>query len=509
MQPSPRAPRPAERDGTHPLAWGAVVLALFYTAHYLKHPALPGNIYPLGWWGWFDQSKTLESAQALARFDFNPAHHWYPLGYSLLGAPFTLKLRMHPFFFVDLGCLLLAFAGFTTVARRVGFSSLWAVLIFLFATVGDGFLFSQWVIPWNTTPVAACLWLLLAAVAGVLDGSLRPVLPARFAIGWLAGLVPLFRPTETLLVLPCLGAVLLHDARVRRLAVRPWIVTIAAGLLPILFCAVLHLRIYGPHPSEYMLNSRGIGFTLHDLGWKAYVILLDPRPWFLDGAGLLMRTPWLALGIAGLLPALLRGRFSALLAVMLVLHGALYLAYVDLLPVGLWRYNNVHYWTWAFPAYALLAVMLLRDLARPVVRSQRLIAVASLAGTAVLACLHLDPAPAEAGQPAKMLTFAGPDDGFAPLYFGALTVRDVSGELDNIRDMRAFPVPSGMRVIALARDFEGNERWEAGHAPPGAIALAPARRWVVGVRLGRPCWLPGLRCAAAGPNDQLPPVPGF
>jgi hypothetical protein len=508
MQISPRATLGTERDATHPLAWGALVLALFYTAHYLKHPALPGNVYPLGWWGWFDQSKTLESAQALARLDFDPARHWYPFGYSVLGAPFTLRLRMHPFFFVDLASLLLAFAGFVSVARRVGFSPLWAVLIFLFATMGDGFLFSQWVIPWNTTPVAACLWLLLASVAGVLDGSHRRTLRARFAVGFLAGIIPLFRPTETLLVLPCLAAVLLHDLRVRRLAARPWIVTIAAGLLPVLFYGVLYLRIYGPHPSEYMLNSRGIGFTLHDLGWKAYVILLDPRPWFLDGTGLLRRAPWVALAIAGLAPALLRGRFSALLAVMLILHAILYLSYVDLLPTGLWRYNNVHYWTWAFPAYALLAVMLLRDLVRPVVRSQRAIAAVSVAATAVLAFVHLDPIAAGEGKPAKMLTFAGPDAGFDPLYFGALTMRDASGELGNIQDMRAFPVPSGMRVIALRRDFEGDESWVADRRPLGAIAAAQPRRWAIGLSLGRPCWAPGVRCAALA-NDQLPPVPGF
>ena len=206
MQIPARVPLSRERDASHALAWGSLALALFYTAHYLKHPALPGNVYQLGWWGWFDQSKTLDLAQALARLDFDPAHHWYPLGYALLGAPFMLRLRMHPFFFPDLACLLLAFAGFVAVARRVGFGPVWAVLVFLLATMGDGFLFSQWVIPWNTTPVAACLWLLLAAVAGLLDGSIRPVLPTRFAIGFLAGIIPLFRPTETLLVIPCLAA---------------------------------------------------------------------------------------------------------------------------------------------------------------------------------------------------------------------------------------------------------------------------------------------------------------
>ncbi len=153
--------------------------------------------------------------------------------------------------------------------------------------------------------------------------------------------------------------------------------------------------------------------------------------------------------------------------------------------------------------------MLLRDVLRPVVQSQRVIAAVSLAGAAVLACLHLDPEPAARGEPAKMLTFAGPEDGFAPLNFGALTVRDAVGDLRNVEDLRAFPVPSGMRVIALRRDFKGDEGWAAGHAPPGPIGEAEPQRWAVGRRLGRPCWLPGVRCAEIGVNDQLPAVPGF
>ncbi|MBV9653113.1 MAG: hypothetical protein JOZ42_00980 [Acetobacteraceae bacterium] len=483
-------------------------MAVAYAARYLAHPALPGNEYKLGWWGWFDQSKFLQSAQAFARLDFHPAQHWYPLGYSLLGAPFALRLGSHPFFFIDLAALLLALAGFVAVAQLEGFAPLWGVLIFVLATCGDGFAFNQWVIPWNTTPVAACLWLLLAVSAVILDGSFRRTVPARFALGLLAGITPLFRPTEAVLVLPCLAAVLIHDLRLGRFAWRNWTVTAGAGLLPVLFYAAIYLRIYGPHPTDYMLNSRDIGFTLHDLGWKAYVILVDPQPWFLDGTGLLKRMPWIALAFAGLMPALLRGRLSALLAIMLILHAVLYLSYVDMLPTGLWRYNNVHYWSWAFPAYGLLAAALLRDLVRPVTAARRIVAGASLAVTVLLGCVHLDPVPADEGAPAKMLTFSGGDPGFEQTYFAPLALRDASGELDNIRDMRAFPVPFGMRLIALRRDVRGETNWVADHAPPGPIAQVPGHRWAVGVRLGRPCWVPRMRCARTI-NDQLPPVPGL
>lgn len=509
MQMTSRAsPASAERAGFDAVLWGGLILALFYTAHYLKHPALPGTIYPLGWWGWWDQSKYLESAQALSRLDLSPERHWYPLGYAMLAAPFALKLRLHPFFFVDLFSLILTFWGFVSVARRVGFSPLVATLLFLATEMSDGYLFSQWVIPWNTTPVAACLWLLLACTARVMDGS-GDDLATRATVGVLSAAIPLFRPTEAVLVAPCLAALLLHDLRHGRLRIAAWAATIIAGAVPVFVYATLHVAIYGAHPSEYMLLSRDIGFTLYDLGWKAYVILMDPRPWFLDGTGLLRRAPWIVLAVAGMFAAFFRGRFSALLALLLALHAVLYLSYIDLLPVGLWRYNNIHYWTWAFPGYALVAAMLLRDLFAPVTRTQRPVALASVAATAVLACLHLDPAPADAATPAKMLAYTGPDTGFMPVYFEKLELTDQAGPQTNIAQFRAFPVPSGLRVVGLQRDFTGDEHWVAGHGPPGPIAGSAPLRYRIGVRLGRPCWFPGVRCAETIRNDQLPPVDGF
>src|SRR5690348_2254945 len=73
-------------DGGHArkaMLFGALLLAIFYTLQYLSYSALPGNqpAFPLGWWGWFDQSKTLESAKAFAHGDLAAVHHWYPLGY--------------------------------------------------------------------------------------------------------------------------------------------------------------------------------------------------------------------------------------------------------------------------------------------------------------------------------------------------------------------------------------------------------------------------------------------
>jgi hypothetical protein len=45
---------------------------------YATNPARPGasSRFPLGWWGWWDQSQYLLSARALAHFDFASDQHW-------------------------------------------------------------------------------------------------------------------------------------------------------------------------------------------------------------------------------------------------------------------------------------------------------------------------------------------------------------------------------------------------------------------------------------------------
>ena len=480
----------------------ALALACWYALRYLGDAGLPGNraADPRGWWGWFDQSMTLRSTAALARWNLDPLQHHYPLGYSLLGVLPYLKAPNHPFFLVDLLGLLGAFAGFVALSRRLGLPAALAAALFAVVTLGDGALFRQWVIPWNTTPVGASVWLLLATCAAWLDGERRP-----FLIGLLAGGVLACRPSDAVLVLPCLATLAWSDIRALRLsawrlALRDWGL-LAAGAAAVLAPIVaLHLAIYGPVPSLYMRNSAQLGFTLHDLGWKAYVLLLDPYPWFADGAGLLQHAHWIALGLAGLVPALLRGAKDRMLAAVLVLHGVLYVSYLDLLPTGLWRFMNVHYFAWAVPGYALLATLLVRDLVKP--GTARRIAALSLAGTGVVLCLRCVPVEVAVQEPAKAVDFAGPMPPFLDTYLlKPLAVRDARGVLENIRDMRVVLYPRGVRVIALRRDFAGPVEWLPGEAPPGFEGTAPSARWADSIRLA---WPPRWLSRASPPGIPVP-----
>ncbi len=144
---------------------GAVVLLVAYVWVYLVTPIVPHAGWA-GWWGWWDQGKTLESAEAFARLDLDPAHHWYPPGYALVGAPFVaLGLHAHAYFVPDLACLLLTYLGFLGFARSCGVSRAAAMALFLLSALWDHQVWREWVIPWNTTLVAALLWAMLALAA--------------------------------------------------------------------------------------------------------------------------------------------------------------------------------------------------------------------------------------------------------------------------------------------------------------------------------------------------------
>ena len=497
MEGSGAAPSPSiPRDGTLtdwrgvpvlPLVLAAgAVLAAVYTLRYLADPALPGShaSAPLGWWGWFDQSMTLRSTRALVEGTLDPAEHYYPFGYALLGAVFYAVTPGHAFFLVDLLSLLGALAGFVALARRLGLAPVLGAPLFGLSLLGTPLLFRQWVVPWSTTPTGGFMWVLMACCAAWLDGKRRP-----FAAGLLMMAVPACRPSDLLAVLPCLGALLWADRRARPGRRADWL-RLAAGAAVVAGPVVaLHLAVHGLTKNGYLVSSGLVGFTLDDLGWKAFVLLLEPQPWFADGQGLLQRAPWVALGLAGFAPALVRGQKDRMLGAVLLAHLVLYVSYVDLLPPGLWRFLHVHYFAWAVPGYALLAALLLRDLARP--GWPRGIAGASVAAVAVVLGLRVVPAAAADGEAAKAVDFAGPVLPFTATYLDwSLALQDSRGVLRNMVDVRVLIHPAGVRVLALRRGLVGAVGWIPGRAPPGYEGATPTARWTTATRFTwPPRWL--------------------
>src|SRR5207244_3818861 len=121
--------------------------------------------------------------------------------------------------------------------------------------------------------------------------------------------------------------------------------------------------VFGSPFGGYMQAAGAGGFFPADLAEKFVSIWLDGFTLYGEpNAGLVERYPWLLLSLAGLVWALMRGDGPLRsVALAIVLLFVLYLPYGDLLPNGLWRYLNIHYFKWTFPFLALFAVLLVRQ----------------------------------------------------------------------------------------------------------------------------------------------------
>ena len=533
-------------------AWPFAALALAYLLTVWRVVGLPGLRDPslLYWHDWQDQALYVRSASALAAGNFDPAVHYYPLLYPLLGMPFLQAWPSQPFFFVDLACYLLAFAGFRSVARAFGVPGAGAALLFAATTLAQFGIAKLWIEPWTTTPSAALLWLALGAMAQLWadprmsvprrkpgpsrDAAANEALPeptARALLGrglrrgagegdsptttsrWPAsiigitlGLIPFARPGDAIIgaIIALSAAAALYRARNRRAA------GIAIGSFAIAFAllATLYIAIYGAAPSPYMLYSAQYGFTFAWLGWKAYVVLVDPRGWFGEGMGLLEYAPWLLLGGAGLIAACLatppaRRPVTLTVAAAGVIYGVLMLAYVDLLPTGLWRFNNLHYFKWVLPLFGLFALRFLLDARR------RPILLIALAPVLLALTIRLEPVRVGPSEPARMVIFPAPNAAeWIPTYFATAWMADTTGELRNSFDYHQILVSGRVHAVALRRAFTGDERWlgdahvrallagkdDGGFAPlylTGPWPKPALARYGIATTIGLPHWFGG------------------
>ena len=178
-----------------------------------------------------------------------------------------------------------------------------------------------------------------------------------------------------------------------------------------------------------------------------------------------------------------------LLALTAIPTVVLFLSYVDLLPTGLWRYQNIHYFKWTLPGFALFAYVALRELA---IGDRRGRAAGCFAAALVPLSLHLTPVRATAAQPARMVQLPGEITGFDQSYFSQMTIRDRHGIGRNIIDFRLMPDDQGLRLLALGLPFPDGPTILSGDPRRHPGGAAPVR-WRSRLALGWPCWLPPLR----------------
>ncbi|MDP9057216.1 MAG: hypothetical protein M3N34_07845 [Pseudomonadota bacterium] len=452
------------------------------------------------WIHWADQGYYWQSALALAHGNLAASQHLYPPLYSMLIAPFVWMGPALATMLVDLGLYLACYTGFTSIARNFGIGHRPTLLIFICVTLLVPGVASSWSEPWTTTPSAALIFGSLALALSLNESDTEHRRRRTdLALGALLGLIPCARPGDVV-VSALIGLFILWDLLVRE---REWVrlfTIIAGGALALVPYALLYLAIWGLAPSRYARGSSTL-FEFGRLGWKAYLLLVEPTPWYPDSHGLLKALPWLVVSAAGALVALIRGEErerAALVLVPLAGYLVLMLAYVDLLPSGLWRFNNIHYFKWAILLLALFAWKFFTGF-----RAAPLVSIGSLAVVLSATCLRFDPVSIGPNGPARMIVYRSTNVPFSTVYFGNIAIRDLQGNQRNVLDIHAVPGTDGfIYVNSLRREFQGHEIIAASSlaGPTSSTVDGATSARAYGPLVGRfaakrgwgvPCWIPG------------------
>lgn len=330
-----------------------LVAVAWYLSAYLRHPALPGTdpFHPEGWWGWWDQGKYLESAQAIANLDLQPEHHWYPWGYPLLGAPFLELAPGHAFLIPNLVCTMGILVLTTAIARRF-LPHAEAVILAFLAVLAHPMVRDTLVVPWNTIPTHLLTYATIALLA--LD---RPSLRSFGAAGALAGLIFACRPGDGVFLVPMFACAAL-ERRDPMFVVRAAAWSLGGALPLVAGAAALNTWVFGgPLDNPYYELTRQVGFDWAPAATKAWSLLVDGRPIYWEQAPMLLaRAPWIALCVPGAAFAVKEyGIRFAGVPLSMASCWLFYLGYNDFDPNSVFQYNLVHYLSWTVPLLGLFA----------------------------------------------------------------------------------------------------------------------------------------------------------
>lgn len=465
--------------------------AIAYSLAYIFYPAVPerSHQYPEGWWGWFDQGQYLRAATAFLHRDLSPQNFYYPPLYPLIGAAFLPLFPNHPYFLFDGAAFVLFVYAFIKFANRY-ISSVEIAAILIITLFTNRTIMSQFAIPWTTTGTIALYSLALLELTALRDkttvvgsnscpqGALNV-----FVFSAIFGLIMPLRPVDSGLAAVFFPGYLYFDWKQagtpaltaywrRCVAVCVFLgfgFAIGVGLF-----AVYNILVFGSPLGGYIQSTASAsGYFPSQLPRKAFSLVFDSYTVFLEPrASFVTHYLWLLLALFGIALAILAAdALTRIVAIAIVLHFLLYAPYGDLLPIGVWRYNNVHYFKWMLPYLGFFAWLTCRWVVMPWrtnrgVSSKRLASVA----IAVLALLMLQFSvngsfarvkplgnpPGKNGieiivpTQQRMIDFIdlpGANGGFSQVYFGEHHVKVDGKDLIKVRDFRLIPAPNGARLI--------------------------------------------------------------
>jgi hypothetical protein len=466
---------------------------LAYASAHAHHFAVVHNPEFPDWWNWNDQGKYLRAAQAWAAGRLDPDLHWYFPGYPLLGAAFLPLTPGQPFYLVDLLCLLVFGALFVQLSQRlapdVRFARIYGAVVFTVTVALSKYELKAFVEPWTTTATAP---LSLAAMLLAFRLWERPEAGRAAALGLATGTVFLFRPADTApLALAVAATTAFALRRLRwRLVGRLSVAGAAGAAVPLVLAGVIYLAIFGLQQSQYLQQSGQTGFEWRLIPLRWITIFVSPLPEFRDEFSLSQTFPWIIPGVAGMIACLVcdrpgstplgrespgqtvscRGRLAlrhVLVVSAVTLHCALYLAYRDLHPQGLFRFSNYHYFKWCIPVFGLYAVLLVTQVARAPRRWTAW--AAGLVSATLLFSWRMSwrevpftgEAPSVQGVHTLVLSetpqsvrdgvFVPASGGFGAIYLDSYDMKVGATTFHSNADFKAFPVPDGLIFTVLRR----------------------------------------------------------
>jgi hypothetical protein len=494
------------------------IVALCYVRLYFVLPTSPAYIGPgnaIGWWAWGDQGLYLQSAQALLAFNLAPDQHFYPPLYAAIAALLLPWFSIHAYFFINLVCVLWFALVFIRVSdryvdRSVGF------FLFFASTVFPRLIFENFVIPWTTTLGVALLASGILGLVWLEEVRQNPRAHlAKWQVGFVAvslGLLVPTRPVDALVGILIGIAFVIRYTILRSVAVHQmpkpstfWFIAILGALIGPAIFIIFNQLVFGSPLGNYIQAASSNGFFIADLPEKFYSIWLDGNTVYGESkAGLVQYYPWLLLGLVGWLWVLLTGGFLLrTLALSIALLFTLYLPYGDLLPNGLWRYLNVHYFKWTFAFFALFAYLLLSQIfyAWRAKKAWLLPTLLLLIVPAFLLSVQLrlqtEPMPwsiSPAGvvqftlpsEPIDCIEMQGIKGEFAHTYFGEHALALDGKILKPYKDFRLLDLGAGLRLLFI-RPIEGKQiEWLADQRVALHRALFNARAGSYVVTLGMP-----------------------
>lgn len=358
---------------------GAWIL-LYHTTPGAPQPL--GRYEGIGWWGWFDQGEYLKITEQFSNLDFFNPDKLYPPLYPGIAALLWPIFKEYGYIILDAGCTLLFFLLLIKIFRD--YLTPFAVLLAVaFAYGFNRILFDQWVIPW-TTNLSSLLIIFLAYLlhrqyrseqrtykeSENMDDSSstnsRKYLALAFAI---CAAILTLRPYE---IIPCLVLTLgigrhtllqtinasthqqsnvnnqsrrLKQWKKRALNLAP---TLIPAALIIIAYTTYNLLTFGSIEPSYSKVVSKLGFNFLDIAFKYASLVNDSSVFGIKDGHLTNLVPWyplmMAAAIGGTLTLATPIRY--LIAASLISQLS-YLGFNDLVPTGLFKFYNIHYFTWS------------------------------------------------------------------------------------------------------------------------------------------------------------------